>query len=102
MFNFLLDKIRRNRNVDFSRYRQRALERRLKHRLRLAGCTDYSDYLMLLNKDPGEYDRLMELLTIKVSEFFRDTDVFDLLQEATVPEIIRRKKCDGDKSHSLL
>jgi chemotaxis methyl-accepting protein methylase len=84
VFNFLLDKIRRNRNVDFSRYRRTALKRRINHRLRLSGCRDYWDYLMLLNRDVTEYDRLME--------FFRDTDVFDLLRTAVVPEIINRKK----------
>ena len=81
--------------MDFSRYRHTALKRRINYRLRLTGCRDYWDYQMLLNRDVTEYDRLMEFLTVKVSEFFRDTDVFDLLRETVVPEIVNRKMSDG-------
>lgn len=71
-FKFLLNKIKRNRNIDFSQYRPAVLKRRIRHRLHLTGCITYMDYVMLLNRDPEEYDRLIESLTIKVSEFFRD------------------------------
>jgi chemotaxis protein methyltransferase CheR len=91
-FTFLLDKIRRNRNLDFSEYRRPVLERRIQHRLYQTRCTTYWDYIMLLNREPGEYDRLMETLTIKVSGFFRDPRVFELLGNMIVPEIISRNQ----------
>lgn len=96
-FKFLLDKIMRNRNIDFSQYRSQVLERRIQHRLHLTGCGTYLDYVMLLNKDPQEYDRLIEALTIKVSEFFRDAKVFDLLGDMIIPEIISQKQARGAK-----
>ena len=94
---FLLDKIKRNRNIDFSQYRLRVLERRIQHRLHLTGCANYLDYVMLLNKDPEEYDRLIECLTIKVSEFFRDPKVFDLFGDMVIPQIVSEKQARGDK-----
>ena len=87
-FKFLLDKIKRNRNIDLSQYRRSVLERRIEHRLHLTGCATYLDYVMLLNRDPLEYDRLIEAFAIKVSEFFRDPVVFDLLGEVIIPEIV--------------
>jgi chemotaxis methyl-accepting protein methylase len=96
-FKFLLDKIKRNRNIDFSQYRPRVLERRIQHRLHLTGCANYLDYVMLLNKDPEEYDRLIECLSIKVSEFFRDPKVFDLLGDMVIPQIVTEKQARGDK-----
>jgi chemotaxis protein methyltransferase CheR len=96
-FNFLLDKIMRNRNIDFSQYRREVLKRRIQHRLHLTKCGNYLDYIMLLNRDLQEYDRLIECLTIKVSEFFRDPTVFELLGGLIIPEIIARKQTHGNK-----
>jgi chemotaxis methyl-accepting protein methylase len=96
-FKFLLNKIKRNRSIDFSQYRSQVLKRRISHRLHVTGCGTYWDYILLLNRDPQEYDRLIECLTIKVSEFFRDPGAFDVLAEAVIPEIIDQKKARGFK-----
>jgi chemotaxis protein methyltransferase CheR len=96
-FKFLLDKIRRNRGIDFSQYRPQVLKRRILHRLHVTGCETYWDYILLLNRDPQEYDRLIESLTIKVSEFFRDPKAFDVVAEVVIPEIIDQKKARESK-----
>ena len=96
-FKFLLDKIKRNRHVDFSQYRPQVLKRRIQHRIHLARCATYWDYILLLNRDPQEYDRLIESLTIKVSEFFRDSKVFDLLGAMIIPEIVTLKQTQRAK-----
>ena len=92
---FLLDKIKRNRNIDFSMYRRAVLQRRIHSRMHQTGCANYWDYIVLLNKEPCEYDKLIESLTIKVSEFFRDPDVFELLGQVVIPEIILEKQERG-------
>jgi len=97
-YSFLLEKILRNRNLDFSQYRPQVLLRRLEHRFRVTDCDDYIAYIMLLNRDPDEYDRLIETLTIKVSEFFRDSMVFELLGKVVIPEIIAQKDSADNKT----
>ena len=97
-FKFLLNKIKMNRNIDFSQYRPQVLKRRIQHRLHLAGCATYWEYIILLNRDPQEYDRLIESLTIKVSEFFRDPQVFEILGDKIIPEIISQKQTRGTKN----
>ncbi len=62
-----------------------------------ARCNSYWDYILLLNRDPQEYDRLIESFTIKVSEFFRDPTVFNLLGNIIIPEIVLQKKAQGAK-----
>jgi chemotaxis methyl-accepting protein methylase len=94
-YKFLLDKIMRNTNIDFSEYRSHLLKRRVQHRLRTAGCDSYWDYVSLLNKEPREYDKLIESLTIKESYFFRDTNVFELLKNEIIPEMIHQKQVEG-------
>ena len=94
-YKFLLDKIMRNTNIDFSEYRPQLLKRRVRHRLHAAGCSNYWDYVALLNKDLREYDRLIETLTIKESCFFRNTKVFDILENEIIPEIVYQKQAEG-------
>ncbi len=94
---FLLNKIKRNKNIDLTQYRSSILMRRIWHRMQLAHCVSYLDYIMLLNKDPEEYDRMIECLSIKVSEFFRDPKVFDLLGDMVIPQIISEKQIRGDR-----
>lgn len=96
-FKFLIDKIARNRNLDFSQYRPQVLKRRINLRMQLSGCGTYWDYIMLLNRDPDEYDRLIESLSIKVSEFFRDLTVFEVLGQVVIPEILSQKQSRGIK-----
>ncbi|MCK5099966.1 MAG: protein-glutamate O-methyltransferase CheR [Desulfobacteraceae bacterium] len=97
-FQFLLEKISRNRDIDFSHYRDTVLKRKIQSRMHATDCKDYWEYLMLLNTNPLEYDSLIQAMTIKVSEFFRNPDVFVLMREIIVPEIIAQKQQSEDKN----
>ncbi|MEK7274177.1 MAG: protein-glutamate O-methyltransferase CheR [Candidatus Desantisbacteria bacterium] len=94
---FLLDKIKRNRNIDFSQYQTHTLKNRIQNRLHVTNCHSYWDYILLLNKEPEEYDLLINSLTIKVSSFFRNTKTFELLRNSVIPEIISYKQAQGCK-----
>ncbi|MFH1442130.1 MAG: protein-glutamate O-methyltransferase CheR [Candidatus Omnitrophota bacterium] len=97
-FKFLLEKIHRNKGVDFSSYRSNTLKRRIDARLRDVGCKDYSDYVVYLNENMQEYDKLIEELTINVTEFFRNPESFAVLGEKIIPEIIEAKRKLGKKN----
>jgi len=90
-FQFLIEKIRRNKGVDFSLYREGTLRRRIDSRLRTTGCADYLEYVSFLNRNPEEYDRLLEAVTINVTEFFRNPETFLAIQKKVLPEIIKNK-----------
>lgn len=94
-FKFLLDKIQRNKGADFSLYRTGTLKRRIDSRLKAAGCKDYSDYVIYLNKNSEEYDNLISAITINVTEFFRNPETFDVLANKVIPEVVRTKKEQG-------
>ena len=96
-FQFLLSKIQKMKSVDFSLYRPGTLRRRIQSRLRATGCSHYSEYLVYLNKNPHEYDSLLDAITINVTDFFRDITTFSCLEKAVVPEIIRTKEKTGRK-----
>lgn len=75
----LLDKIYGDRGWDFRNYKRASLRRRIHKRLTALNVSSYLDYCRSLDTDPSEYSRLFSTLTIKVSEFFREPEVFDLL-----------------------
>lgn len=75
-FKMLLEKIYQDRGVDFSQYYPNLLKRRIAIRLRANHVESYSDYLKVLADNPQEYASLFEVMTINVSEFFRDLSVW--------------------------
>ncbi len=84
----LLAYIQLCRGIDFSLYRQATVSRKLDLRLQDTKCRDYGEYLAFLKSNPDEFQRLIRTLTIKVSNFFRNPAVFDLLSLQVLPMIV--------------
>jgi len=76
-FKQLLERIYQDRGLDFRRYHQSILKRRVALRLRENNKDSYLEYLKILAHNPDEYEKLFDVLTINVSEFFRDKPVWE-------------------------
>lgn len=87
----LMEKIYRERGFDFREYRESTLARRLERRLHARGAKTYADYAGTLDKDPSEYDKLFDDLTINVTSFFRDEVAFSALEEIVLPQLIKNR-----------
>ncbi|MEP6689648.1 MAG: protein-glutamate O-methyltransferase CheR [Gemmatimonadaceae bacterium] len=72
----LTAKISRERGFQCSSYKDKCLRRRIAMRMRARGVHRYDDYASLLSSDAREYDLLVDALTINVTKFFRNADVF--------------------------
>lgn len=84
--------------VDFSLYRKGTVRRRLSRRMAATNSENYRAYFHVLEKDPEEYARLLRYLTIKVSRFFRNSPVFEILSDEILPDIMKAKKSRNDKT----
>ena len=84
--------------IDFSRYRESTIKLRLARRMAETGCDNYKDYFDYLEKDPREYGRLFRDLTIKVSRFFRNRAVFEILSDKIFPDIMSAKESKNDNT----
>jgi chemotaxis protein methyltransferase CheR len=73
-----------------SHYNDSYLQRRIKSRMRRTGSDGYPDYLSLLQEDDAEGDELLAALSINVTGFFRNPEVWD-----GVRDVLRR--LTGDK-----
>jgi chemotaxis protein methyltransferase CheR len=62
--------------------------RKLDLRLDETDTRSYTEYLGYLKSHPGEIDNLIKALTIKVSNFFRNPLVFELLRSRVLPALL--------------
>lgn len=75
----LLEKMFLDRGRDFRGYKRSSVSRRIAKRFSAVDVSSCEEYARVLDTDPAEYARLFSSLTIKVSEFFREPEVFDAL-----------------------
>ncbi|MEX2611375.1 MAG: protein-glutamate O-methyltransferase CheR [Gemmatimonadota bacterium] len=68
-------------------YKERCMRRRVAVRMRACGVHDYAAYQRLLEGQPEELERLLNAVTINVSKFLRNPEVWKVLRDAVVPEL---------------
>jgi chemotaxis protein methyltransferase CheR len=98
----VLEELRRARGLDLSAYRLSSLKRRLAARMARLRLNDPGEYLQRLQSDPSECDRLIETIDIKVSSFFRDPMVFELIAQRILPTIMARHRQDHTRQIRVL
>jgi len=92
----LLDQLRERSGIDFNAYKVPTIMRRLQRRMAATGANRLSDYVRYLQRNPDEYSRLTNSFLIKVTEFFRDPELFDYLREQVLPPIIDEARERGE------
>jgi two-component system CheB/CheR fusion protein len=80
---------------DFSHYKPSTIARRIERRLAVHQITALSDYILYLQKNPGEIDALFKNLVIGVTSFFRDNEAYDLLSGQALPALLTSKSPDA-------
>lgn len=90
-FASLLRSVERLIGFRCSSYKEDYLRRRILSRIRLTGCDDYREYHRYLLANPEEIDPLRNALTINVTKFFRDPEVFEVLKHEVLPDLARRR-----------
>ena len=97
----ILTVLNQQRGIDFSGYRPGMIERRIRLRMQTVGRTEPGAYHAMLGDNPGELDKLLDCLTIKVSRFFRNPLVFEYLARHVLPCLVQGKKQGKDRSIRL-
>ena len=86
-FEELTRKISRDRGFACASYKEKCLRRRIAVRMRARGVHTYADYSRILDSDSGEYDRLLDALTINVTKLFRNASVYEAIAERVIPAL---------------
>ena len=90
-FSALTAKISRDRGFGCASYKDKCLKRRIAVRMRARGVHSYSEYARMLDSDPGEYERLLDALTINVTKLFRNWEVYEAIARLVIPALWARR-----------
>ncbi len=77
----LLEKLYLECGADFRKYNRATLARRLNKRLQVRQVSTYAEYAKVLDRDPGEYEKLLDVFTVNQTNFFRNPYVFEVLRK---------------------
>jgi two-component system, chemotaxis family, CheB/CheR fusion protein len=91
-----LDLVRERAGIDFSTYKKGTILRRLQRRMLATRTADLAEYRKFIEANPEEFGRLTSSFLIKVTEFFRDTELFDYLRKEVVPQLVEDAR-SGDR-----
>ena len=84
-FRALTEKIVRERRFACLSYKDRCGRRRIAVRMRACRVESYRGYSAHLDAHPDEWDKLLDALTINVTKFFRNPEVYRAIGELIVP-----------------
>ena len=71
--------------------RRRGVRRKVERRLGAISLSSLGAYLGRVKEDAAERTQLATLLTVTISRFFRDREVFNTLEGSVIPDLLRRK-----------
>ncbi|HKY03645.1 MAG TPA: CheR family methyltransferase, partial [Blastocatellia bacterium] len=81
---------------DFSNYKRSTILRRITRRLQVNAVKDIATYVVLLRERPSEVQELLSDMIISVTNFFRDSEAFKVLEKDIVPKLFDGKG-EGDQ-----
>src|SRR3990172_3879848 len=92
LFKEIFQMLRKQKEVDFSHYKPKTLERRIMRRMAVNKTHTLADYVKLLREKPEEVHALFQDILIKVTSFFRDPATFQALKTKVFPELIKNRR----------
>ena len=94
IMNFLHDQ----RGFDFSGNRLSILERRITKRLYPTKCSNFEEYFDYIILHPQECENLIDVLTINVSSFFRNSLTWEYTNKFLLPKLFEKKEANRESS----
>jgi chemotaxis protein methyltransferase CheR len=79
-------------DLQWRRFKRGGIKRKVERRITEIGLSNFEDYLLKIKRNPEEQSHLSKILTVTISRFYRDKEVFDLLENFIIPAILKNKK----------
>ena len=83
--------LRNKTGHDFHGYKEGTFMRRIQRRMQVLQIEELEKYALAIRDDPEEAQQLFNDLLIGVTQFFRDTREFELLEREIVPKLFKDK-----------
>jgi len=76
---------------DFSQYKISTIGRRVERRMAVNRIESINEYLKFIQTSPAELEALFRDILIGVTNFFRDPEAFEVLEEQAIPKLFAKK-----------
>ena len=87
-FDSILELIYKNSGINFKKYKNNTLLRRLEKRLSVHNIETLAEYLILIKNNQQERATVYQEFLIGVTSFFRDTEAFNIIKKKVIPSIV--------------
>lgn len=77
-------------NLDLESYKQKQLQRRIGTIMKSAGANTLQEYSKLIEKDDDIRTGFLDYITINVTEFFRNKDIFNEFESVVVNQLYKK------------
>ncbi|MCX6693128.1 MAG: protein-glutamate O-methyltransferase CheR [Methanomicrobiales archaeon] len=91
-FKSLTQYIEKHLKIQCSNYKEDYIKRRLMSRMNATKIASYREYLSHITTSQEERELLKNALTINVTKFFRDPEVFEVIRRDILPQILKEKR----------
>ncbi|MEG3619004.1 chemotaxis protein CheB [Magnetovibrio sp. PR-2] len=88
----LFSLLREKSKIDFTYYKPNTVSRRIARRMTVNQLEDLNDYITLVERNSSELNTLFRELLIGVTSFFRDPELFAMLESKWLPEALEKAK----------
>ncbi|WP_028307483.1 CheR family methyltransferase [Desulfitibacter alkalitolerans] len=89
-FTQFKDQISKKLGLNLNGYKEKQLKRRIEHLMISQGFNGFSDYYKALINDEILTKKFLDKITINVSEFFRNKEIFDKLESDIIPQLLKK------------
>jgi chemotaxis protein methyltransferase CheR len=94
-------------------FKRKGIKRKIERRMTEIGVLNFEEYSVRIREDPGEQRNLSQILTVTISRFFRDKEVFQAIGQSILPVLVKEEDkeelriwsigcASGEEPYSLL
>jgi chemotaxis protein methyltransferase CheR len=76
--------------INLNDYKPAQMQRRIGNLMNRHGANTYTDFFVMLERDPKQYKDFVDYITINVTEFFRTPEKFQELEKKVLPELLAK------------
>lgn len=87
-----ITKIKNKTGIDLSLYKEAQMKRRLTSLYEKRGYRNFSDYYLAIHNDQQLLEEFLDRMTINVSEFYRNSQRWDVLEKKIFPMLLSNNK----------
>lgn len=89
-FEKFYDFTRRKLNLELTAYKQKQLQRRITTVMKSSGAETLEEYARLIERDEAIKQKFLDYITINVTEFFRNRDIFDGFEKIVKEDLVKK------------